>query len=287
MKYIDLHTHSSYSDGTCSPAELVSLAARARLCAFALTDHDTIDGLTEGYEAACKAGIEFVPGIEFSTEYLGKDVHILGLDIDWKSSDFQKQLTRFQNSREIRNEKIIKRLADTGIDISWEQMQENFGDNIWTRAHFGRYLLEHGYIKEISEAFTIYIGDDCPCFVPREKVTPVQAVELIRQSGGIPVLAHPVNYRLSEEQMRLLLQELKKAGLIALEAMYSSHTVSDESYVRQLARSFGLSISGGSDFHGSNKPEIKMGTGRGNLKISYDILKQLREAAHKARGIFV
>jgi len=277
MKYIDLHVHSNYSDGTCSPAELVTLAAKARLSAFALTDHDTVGGIAEALAAGRKTGIEIIPGIELSSEYLGMEIHILGLDIDWTSSEFQSQLLRFQHSREIRNKKMIKKLADTGIDISWKQMHDAYGDAVWTRGNFARYLLDHGYVKEAAEAFTVYIGDHCPCYVPREKVHPVQAVGLIRQTGGIPILAHPLIYGLSEGQMVLLLKELKRAGLIGLEGIYSSHTKTDENYVRQLARGYRLSISGGSDFHGGNKPDIQLGTGKGNLRIPYDILKQLRE----------
>ena len=281
MKYIDLHVHSNYSDGTCSPTKLVALAKKAQLSAIALTDHDTTDGLAKIFEAAGETDIEIIPGIEFSTEYLGIDIHILGLDMDWASSNFQTQLMLFKDSRKMRNEKMIKKLADTGIDISWEQMQKRFGKAVWTRAHFALYLLEHDYVKDIAEVFTKYIGDHSPYFVPREKVTPVQAVHLIRQYGGIPILAHPLAYGLSKEQLQILLEELKKAGLIGLEAIYSTHSKTDEDYLRQLARINQLGISGGSDFHGNNKPDIQLGIGKGNLRIPYDILKQLREIKNK------
>ena len=174
---------------------------------------------------------------------------------------------------------MIAKLHDLGnIDISWEQMEAAFGKAIWTRAHFARYLKDHGYVKEMKEAFSRYIGDDCPYFVPREKVSPAQAVRLIRSTGGIPILAHPLLYRLTEEGLLTLIEELKNAGLLGIEALYSTHTPEEESFVLRLARRQGLLISGGSDFHGSNKPSISLGTGRGNLRIPYELLEKLREA---------
>lgn len=196
MKLVDLHVHSTCSDGTLTPSELVSLAKKTGLSAFALTDHDTVKGLPEAMEAGKKEGIEVLPGIEFSTEYKGKDIHIVGLEFDPDSPVFLTEIRHFQDSRLLRNRKMIEKLHDEGgIDISWEQMQEAFGEAVWTRAHFARYLLDHHYIKTMQEAFTRYVGDTCPYFVPREKVTPGQAVRLIRKTGGIPVLAHPLQYQ--------------------------------------------------------------------------------------------
>lgn len=276
METVDLHVHSNCSDGTLSPAELVSYACEKGLRAFALTDHDTVAGLPEAFDAAKGTSLEVIAGIEFSTEYHGKDIHVVGLDIDYRSADFLEQLARFQNSRDIRNEKIIRKMQEGGIDISHEQMEAEFGDAVWTRAHFARYLRDHGYVAEMPEAFEKYIGENCRYFVPREKVTPLQAVHLISSTGGIPILAHPMLYRLPEAEMDLLLSSLKKAGLIGIEAIYSTHSALDENFVRQLAKRHGLLISGGSDFHGSNKPYIDLGVGRGNLCIPYHILTNLR-----------
>ena len=279
MKLIDLHVHSTYSDGTLTPYELAKLAKDTGLTAFALTDHDTVDGIPDALSACQKFEIELIPGIEFSTEYQGKDIHIVGLELDWKSPRFLSEVHLFQDSRNIRNRKMIAKLHDLGnIDISWEQMEAAFGKAIWTRAHFARYLKDHGYVKEMKEAFSRYIGDDCPYFVPREKVSPAQAVRLIRSTGGIPILAHPLLYRLTEEGLLTLIEELKNAGLLGIEALYSTHTPEEESFVLRLARRQGLLISGGSDFHGSNKPSISLGTGRGNLRIPYELLEKLREA---------
>lgn len=279
MKLIDLHVHSTYSDGTLTPYELAKLARETGLTAFALTDHDTVDGIPDALIACQEFEIELIPGIEFSTEYQGKDIHIVGLELDWQSPRFLSEVHLFQDSRNIRNRKMIAKLHDLGnIDISWEQMEAAFGKAIWTRAHFARYLKDHGYVKEMKEAFSRYIGDDCPYFVPREKVSPAQAVRLIRSTGGIPILAHPLFYRLTEEGLLTLIEELKNAGLLGIEALYSTHTPEEESFVLRLARRQGLLISGGSDFHGSNKPSISLGTGRGNLRIPYELLEKLREA---------
>ena len=156
-------------------------------------------------------------------------------------------------------------------------MADAFPDCVWTRAHFARYLMEHGYVSSVREAFPRYLGDHAPCFVPREKVTPWQAIELIHQSGGIAVLAHPLLYGLGQEQLRLLFSRLRKAGLDGVEVFYSSNSREEERLSRQLARDYDLVPSGGSDFHGDNKPEISLGTGRGNLRIPYSVLEQLRE----------
>jgi len=279
MAYIDLHVHSNCSDGTLSPTELVVLAKKSGLAAFALTDHDTIKGIPEALEAGKKEGIEVIPGIEFSTEYKGKDIHIVGLDFAYDSEAFLSQLVIFQDSRQLRNQKMINKLREEGgIDITWEKMEASFGKAVWTRAHFGRFLLDNGYIKDISEAFSRYIGDGCPYFLPREKVTPAQAVRLIRETGGIPVLAHPYEYHFTEEEIIELVEMLQGEGLLAIEAYYSTHTAMEESSVLRIARKHGLAISGGSDFHGSNKPTISIGTGHGNLKITYDVWERLQEA---------
>ena len=278
MNYIDLHTHSTCSDGTFSPAELVAYALKKGLAAIALTDHDTVAGLDEAFRSAQGTSLEVLSGIEFSTEYHGKDIHILGLDFNYKDPLFLSEIRRFQESRDVRNKKMIDKLRLHGIDITWESMEEAFGDAVWTRAHFARYLKDHGYIQELSDAFALYIGDSCPCFVPREKVTPVQAVRLVRRVGGIPVLAHPLQYHLPDTDMAALIQELKEAGLIGIEALYSTHSPLDEERVRHMALRSHLCLSGGSDFHGSNKPAIDLGCGKGNLRIPYEILKTLREA---------
>ena len=278
MKIVDLHVHSNKSDGTCSPSELVDLAIQKGLSAFALTDHDTTAGLDEAIEYAKDRDIEVVPGIEFSTEYQGRDIHVLGLAIDYKAPVFADRLQAFVDSRIGRNRKMCRNLTEAGIDISYEKLMAAYPGAVITRAHYARYLLDHGYVKSLPEAFERYVGDHCPYFVPREKVTPVQAVQLIRQAKGIPVLAHPTLYHMGTDALQKLVSSLTEAGLVGLEAVYSTYSAGEEREMRQLALRNGLLISGGSDFHGSNKPGLELATGyHGKLVIPYDIWERLKE----------
>ncbi|MDO4327612.1 MAG: PHP domain-containing protein [bacterium] len=278
MKRIDLHVHSTRSDGTLSPQRLIRHAVSCGLSAVALTDHDNTDGLEEASQEAALWDVELVPGIEFSTEYQGKDIHIVGLDIHWQHPEFQHKVKYYREERLRRNQKMIDKMAADGIDISYQKMIEAFGETVWTRAHFARYLAEHNYVNEMSDAFKTHIGDDCKYFVPRQKVTPSEVVKLIRTFDGIPVLAHPFQYRFSDFELRTLLKTLKKNGLLGIEVYYSTHTPQQEAYLSSLAEEFGLSPSGGSDFHGSNKPDIALGSGRHNLEIPYSVLTNLRKA---------
>ena len=279
MKYVDLHTHSTSSDGTFTPSELAAYAARKGLAAFALTDHDTTDGLAEAEAAAAEHGIEFVPGIEFSTDYDGHDIHIVGLDIDRTQKDLTERLQAFRQNRDARNEEMLELLRTVGgFAITMEDLRRSYGqDTVITRAHFGRWLFEHGCVKSISEAFERYLGDGCPCFVEKKRTRPETAIRLILGAGGIPILAHPLLYHLSMPELESLARTLKELGLLGIEAIYSSNMGTDESQMRRLARKLDLKISGGSDFHGKNKPLIDLGSGRGNLKIPYEILENLRK----------
>lgn len=287
----DLHVHSTRSDGTFSPSELVDYAMTKQLKAFALTDHDTVDGLEEalshaqnlketfrreGNPALAEAVPEVVPGIELSTEYQGRDIHVVGLFIDYKNEHFLAYLRQFVASRDLRNRKMCALLQDAGIDISYEALLDEFPGSVITRAHYAKYLLNHGYIKSMKEAFERYVGDRCPCFVPREKVTPAQAVKLILQADGVPVLAHPILYGMSAPRLDALVAELKAVGLMGIEALYSTYTAADERQIRGLASKYHLLISGGSDFHGANKPGLDLATGYGKLRVPASVLEDIR-----------
>lgn len=285
---VDLHTHSNRSDGTFSPAQLVDYAMEKGLAAFALTDHDTVDGLEEAISRARqlrenlppeKAGQvpEVIPGVEFSTEYQGKDVHIVGLYINYHNDRFQKYLQDFVESRINRNRKMCARLQEAGINISYEALLAEFPNAVITRAHYAKYLLNHDYTKSMKEAFDRYIGDHCPYYVPREKVIPEQAVALILEAGGIPVLAHPILYHMSDERLETLVARLKEAGLMGIEAIYSTYNTAEERQIRRLAEAYGLAVSGGSDFHGENKPGLDLAAGYGKLFVPYSVLETLKE----------
>lgn len=272
MDYVDLHTHSNKSDGSLSPTQLIDEAKRIGLSAIALTDHDSIDGLEEAIKRGNELGIKVVPGVELSCEYNGRDIHIVGLFIDYLNKDFHNQLKAFVNSRDIRNRKMCQKLTDAGMPVIYEEMIEKYGDSVLTRAHYARYMLEKGYIKSLSEAFERYIGDHSPYYIPREKVTPSQGVSLILSAGGVPILAHPILYKLGKEAMNNLVSELKEYGLVGIEAIYSTYTGADERYIREIADKYGLLISGGSDFHGAAKPGLNLGTGYGKLYVPSSVL---------------
>lgn len=290
MSSVDLRVHSTKSDGTFTPTELVDYAREKNLRAFALTDHDTIDGLQEAIEyaedlkkreAVTGTGSpypvpEVVPGIEFSTEYQGKDIHIVGLYIKYDSPEFQEQLQNFIDSRTLRNRKMCALLQEAGFDITYEKLLEAFPDAVITRAHYAQYLYQHGYISSPKEAFDRYIGDRCPYFVPREKVTPSQAVKLILAADGIPILAHPVLYRMSDDRLEKLVAKLKQDGLMGIEALYSTYTAGEERQMCYLAQKYHLLISGGSDFHGSNKQGLDLGCGYGKLFIPNVVLNDMK-----------
>lgn len=273
---IDLHTHSTESDGTLTPEELMQLAADTGLSAIALTDHDTIGGLNKAEPVAKQLGIELVPGIELSTDYNGTEVHMLGFYIDNTNPAFLSKLQEFIDSRDIRNEKMAFLLQKEGFDITLEKLYQEYPESVITRAHFARYLVEHGFVKDRDTVFRKYLGDNCRCYVPREKISPFEAIDLIRLGGGLSFFAHPVLCHMNHDRLRFFVKDLKEAGLTGMEAIYSMNTPGDERNMKKLADEFGLLISGGSDFHGGNKPYIHLGTGKGNLRIPESILEDIK-----------
>lgn len=277
-RIVDLHVHSNASDGTLTPTELVAEAKCAGLSAFALTDHDTTDGIAEAASAAAAAGIELIPGVELSTEYEGKEIHVVGLYIDITNAALQKRMADFRDSRDNRNVYMLQKLRAEGFDITQEALEAMFPDAVITRAHIARYLLDKGYIPDIKTAFSEYIGDGCRCYVDRPKVTPMDAVDYILEAGGTPILAHPVMYHMDRPQLKKMIAEMKAHGLVGMEAIYSENTPADEQDHKALAKEEGLIISGGSDFHGSNKPDIKLGKGHGKLYVPYSVLEKIKEA---------
>ena len=275
-KKIDLHVHSTASDGTLTPAQLVEEAKSAGLAAFALTDHDTVDGIAEAKNAAQNSNIELVPGVELSTDFEGTEVHMVGLYLDETNQRLLQHLEHFRDNRDNRNLKMYQKLREEGFDITEKALREMFPDAVLTRAHVARFLLDKGYIKSIAEAFDTYIGDGCRCHIPREKISPQEAIELIHSAGGKAVLAHPILYHLIDAKLKELLDICTECGLDGIEAYYSTYQPDDERYIKKLAAQYHLNLSGGSDFHGSNKPHIKLGSGMGNLFVPYELLEHFR-----------
>lgn len=281
---VDLHVHSNKSDGSLTPSDLVLEAKKKGLTAFALTDHDTVDGIDEAMEAAKGSGVTVIPGIELSTEYEGKDIHIVGLFIDKEQPAFRDKIQEFVDSRILRNQKMCQKLTEAGCPLTYEELMEEFPGSVITRAHYAQILLKKGYTKSLKEAFERYIGDRGPCFIPREKITPEDGVKLILSAKGIPVLAHPLLYKMGKERLQILIDRLKAAGLEAIEAVYCTYSPSEEVQMRELAKKNGLLISGGSDFHGSAKPGLEMGTGYGKLFVPGEILDALKQRKEELFG---
>ncbi len=277
MNKIDLHVHSTESDGTFTPSELVSYALEKGLSAIALTDHDTVKGIEAAEKAAKGTSLFLVPGVELSVEYQQGDIHILGLFIDYKSKLLLEYLERFKRTRDTRNKKMAAALSNCGMEISIEEMQAEYADAVLTRAHFARMLMKKGYVGSYREAFDRFLGDGKPCYVEREKITPKEAIELIHQAKGLAILAHPLLYHMGEQELKKLIVQCKSNGLDGLEAIYSMNNGAEERQMKELAAEFGLAISGGSDFHGATKPHIDLGVGRGNLLIPEEVLLNLKK----------
>lgn len=296
MSPIDLHTHSTKSDGTFSPEELIRYAQAKGLSAIALTDHDTADGIEEALKAAqmlreeaqgssgssSPAVPDVIPGVELSTQYRGRDIHVVGLFIDWRNSGFNTRLREFADARIYRNQKMCRLLTEGGYPVNYEELLSFFPDTVVTRAHFAQYMLEKGFISSIDEAFRKLIGDDCPFFVPREKISPQDGVSFLLEYGAVPVLAHPLQYKMSDDQLCELLTSLCGYGLSGIEVYYSGYKPADTAYLSRLAERFGLLPSGGSDFHGSRKKGLDLGTGYGHLYVPDTLLPPLRAKAAPA-----
>lgn len=283
MRYIDLHVHSNCSDGTLTPEELVLRGIKRDLVAFALTDHDTVDGVERAIKKAeeLENHIQVIPGVELSCQYpvtadKNVEIHILGYNIDHTDETLVQTLKNVAKERDNRNKKMCENLHNAGYPISYEELTEKFGDMILTRAHFAKLLLENGGVPSMDSAFKTCLAVDSPYFVNREYLTPESAIQLIQSAGGIPVLAHPLLYKLSVSEIRRMLDLLKSYGIRGIEALYSRNHGTDEAFVRKLANEYGLFITGGSDFHGDNKPDIEMGTGTGNLRVPVMLLENLK-----------
>ncbi|MCM1387361.1 MAG: PHP domain-containing protein [Bacillus sp. (in: Bacteria)] len=277
MRQVDLHVHSTKSDGTYTPKELVDYALQKNLAAFALTDHDSIDGLEEAVAYAKDKPVEVVPGIEFSTKYEKKDVHVVGLYIRYDAPGFHDKLQSFVDSRTRRNIQMCRNLQQAGIDITYEKLCLENPNAVITRAHYAAYLTKYGYVASRNEAFARYLGDNSPYFVPREKVTPSQAIALIHSAGGISILAHPPLYHMGKERLDNLVRKLKEDGLMGIETLYSSYSPQEQRDMFRLAKEYDLLPSGGSDFHGANKPGLDLGCGYGKLFVPEEMLDNIKK----------
>jgi predicted metal-dependent phosphoesterase TrpH len=252
------------------------LAKAKGLKSVAITDHDTIDGIAEALEEADRSGIELIPGVEMSVRYKNGEIHILGYDIEPKNQSLINQLIQLKQGREERNPEIVERLRNLGLNLEYREVKAIAGEATVGRPHIAKVLLNKGYVASIAEAFERYLKEGAPAFVPRTTLKPEQAIDLIIGAGGIPVLAHPFRMDGGPQAAEILLSELVPSGLKGLEVLYSTHDSSEVEFASKLAKKFGLLMTGGSDFHGENKPGIELGSGKGNLRIPYDLVQEMR-----------
>jgi predicted metal-dependent phosphoesterase TrpH len=284
MPRIDLHTHTTASDGSLSPEDLVRLAKQQGVTALAVTDHDSVAGLSRALAEGQRLGVEIIPGIEISCLYKDIELHILGYFINPEDPLLQPTLARYLASRDDRNPRIVERLRALGCDLTYEEVKSLAGAATIGRPHIAKVLMRKGYVRSVTEAFDRYLADGGPAYVTRVLPTPEEAIGLIRQVGGLPVLAHPVYASRLKEPIEQVCATLKRFGLAGLETVYSSHTPQQTDHYRQVARDLGLLVTGGSDFHGDSKPNLLVGTGYGGLEVPADLLEPMRALVQDQRG---
>ena len=264
-RFVDLHCHSTASDGTFAPSKVVALAVASGLSALALTDHDTIGGVSEAAEAARKAGIDFLPGIEISCDVpRPATMHLLGYGVDPQSPILHDLTRRLVQARDDRNPRIIQKLNELGVAITMPEVETEAGGEVVGRPHIAAVLLRKGYVTSIKQAFDKYLGQGAAAYFDKERLTPRQAIGLVNESGGIAVLAHPVQLRTENDaQLERIFKDLKDVGLDGLEVIHSDHDAALVQKYTKLADRFGLLKTGGSDFHGTNKKDIRLGVANG------------------------
>ncbi len=279
---IDLHSHTDRSDGTFTPAELVAEGVRAGLRALAITDHDTFDGYDAAAPLAADAGLELICGIELSTRYQGNSIHLLGyFPAEPPSDELRAWLQFLLDNRRDRNNRLIDKLRSLGVAITLAEVEAK-GRTLTARPHFARVLVEKGYAKDLDDAFEQYLDESAKGYVQRHEVPIEEALERIAQSGGVSSLAHPIRVaKNNREKLAEYVGDLAGYGLRAIEVYHSDHSTENVAYYKSLAERFGLGMTGGSDFHGGNKPSIQLGTGlRNNLAVPDGLLDELKALAY-------
>lgn len=274
---IDLHTHSTASDGTLTPTELMRAAKQAGLSAIALTDHDTFEGLPEARAEAERQGVELVPGCELSLDYGGLPTHLLALFVDERPGHVVHELTRVRVARANRNAIMLEKLKSVGVHLRHEDV-ERHATGVVGRPHMAQAMLAAGVVKSFEEAFTRFLGSSGLAYVPKVKLTPAEAIGAIHADGGLAVLAHPYLLSLQPSHIEAMLLELTGMGLDGVEVYYTEHSDKYTALMAELAQRHGLLMSGGSDFHGSVKPGVALGKGRGGLFVRGELLDAMKEA---------
>jgi len=272
MERIDLHTHTTASDGKCSPTENVRLAEDRGLKAIAITDHDTVSGIQEALDVAQNLQVEVIPGIEVSTSIEGREIHVLGYFIDFQNEELNAELSKLRETRNLRNEMMIERLNELGIEITLAEVKEKQkkkGGNVG-RPHIAEVLMDKGIVADLTEAFEVYLGKEGKAYVNPPRISPFEGMELIKKYGGVPVLAHPGLYDYDE-----LIEQMVEKGLQGIEVHHPDHSPEEQVHYRKIAEQFGLIQTGGSDYHGKRNGVVFHGD-LGSQPIEYSVLKQLK-----------
>lgn len=278
---IDLHTHSTASDGTLPPAELMRAAKEAGLSAIALTDHDTLEGLPEARAEAERLGLELVPGCELSLEYAGLPTHMLALFVDSPSGAVAAELDRVKQARVSRNEQMVEKLRTVGVHLDMDDVVRRAG-GVVGRPHIAQAMLAAGVVRSFDEAFGRFLGTGGLAHIPKEKLTPRQAIDAVHADGGLAILAHPCLMSMHARHLETILTDLKDQGLDGVEVYYTEHSERFTVEVARLADALGLLKSGGSDFHGGVKPGVRLGRGRGGLFVPGGVLDAMKTALGRA-----
>lgn len=284
LRTVDLHTHSTASDGLLTPSALVERASALGLRALALTDHDTVDGIPEALAAAGQRQIILIPGVELSTDHPGAECHILAYFLDYGNAQLHKTLREFREGRLERGQAMVGRLLELGVPLSWERVQELAHGGTVTRAHVAEALLEAGHVATRQEAFDLYIGHGRPAYISRFKLSPEEAVRLVRQVHGIPVLAHPTYAEPTRDWLAAgsarrpwpFLERLVQAGLMGLEAYYGDYSAELCAQLVEMAQHYGLIVTGGSDFHG-HEERPALGAVPVPLHVLHDLYRLARQ----------
>ena len=272
---IDLHCHTLHSDGTDTPERLALLGEEARLSALCLTDHDTLGGIPAFLAMQPQVKVRLLVGTELSCRFLGRSLHVLGLLVDPADARFQGRLDELRQRRDDRNQRMIARLADLGFPLTYEEVLAQSETPLISRVHFAKALAARGYVKRAPEAFERLIGDDCPGFVPRDELSPAEAARWIRDAGGVPVVAHPGRFAGGSFRWDEAMKDLQRQGMEGLEGYYGEYRAAEQKYFVALAARLGMVVTGGSDYHGANKPGLRLGAGRGGLKVPDALLDDL------------
>ena len=283
---IDLHLHSTHSDGAETPSALVRRGARAGLSAMALTDHDTMDGSEEFPQACREAGMTGIVGIELSCDTEENDgaLHILGYGMNPEDPEVDESLTRVRESRNWRNEQILEKLNGLGLELEWSEVQACAGEDVIGRVHFAQALINRDYVFTVEEAFEKYLSKDAPAYVDRYGLYPEEGIRMITRAGGAAVLAHPFSWLDDEAELERSLIRFKRAGLYGIEVFHSAHTPEMSVTLMRLANRLGLKMTGGSDYHGEPREERASFRALGALAVPDHFLPPLLDAIDGARN---